>query len=354
MKNKKKILLIGGIVLILVLGIVLYFVFTNTDKPDSSEKENIEDKIVAPAENAEQLITEMEVIEIETITDDEIVFSENINLENNQKVAVWIYSEPKFLGYFDVVEKNGVKMIKGLKEAMKEIKIEPGNHNIAIVTEEGESIGYVDVFVEENKIFEDEQTAIESKYTTKEITEKTEVKYQTESRMDANKKSGSREVVQKGVNGEIEVTYKVTYDETGKEISREKIKETLTKEVVNEIIVVGASDYNINTSKITNEFTGVMCSESQTMTYDGQKVCDDSIQLPMFKVIAIDGGPLRVVTLNEATISPIIITKNGNLYVGTYNGATHYFEARSGGIDPNGEPLTMELCNRYNLSCGSW
>jgi len=353
MKDKKKLLLIGGIVLVLVLGIVLFLVLSKKEEPTTKIEKEPEDKIVAPANNTEELVNEMEVIET-TITEDQIIFSNEVKLEKNQKVAVWIYSEPKFLGYFDVVEENGVKLIKGLKEAMKDLKIEPGNHNIAIVTEEGESVGYVDVFVEENKIFEDEQSAIESKYTTKEIVEKTEVKYQTETKTDNNKKSGSREVIQKGVNGEIQITYKVTYDETGKEISREKISEKTSKKAINEIVVVGAADYNINTSKITDEVIGFMCSESQTITYDGVLGCNDSLELPSFKMIAIDNGTLIVVTLNEVAINPITVTKSGNLYVGTYNGATHYFDPRGGGGNPDGEPLTLEDCNRYNLSCGAW
>lgn len=354
MKDKKKLLLIGGIILLLVLGVVLYFVLFNTDKPNPPKEEKPEDKVVAPATNTEELVQEMQVIENTTITEDEIVFSSDIELEVNEKIAVWIYSEPKFLGYFDVVEQDGVKKIKGLKEAMKELKIEPGNHNIAIVTKEGESVGYIDVYVEENKIFEDEQKAIESKYTTEEITETVEVKYQTETKKDANKKSGNREVTQKGVNGEIEVTYKVTYDENGNEISREKISEKETKKAINEIVVVGSADYNINSSKITDEFIGFMCSESQTMTYDGQLVCDDSLELPSFKVISIDNGALKVVTLNGAAITPITVTRSGNLYVGKYKGATHYFEPRGGGGNPDGEPLTLELCKQYNLSCGAW
>ena len=33
------------------------------------------------------------------------------------------------------------------------------------------------------------------------------------------------------------------------------------------------------------ESVGFMCSESQTMIYDGEKVCDDSLELPSFKII---------------------------------------------------------------------
>lgn len=344
------------IILVLFVGLFLVGCSKEEKKNDENNKvdEKVEEKVEAPAKNTEELVNKTEAIEVDAISEDKIVFSENIELEKNQKVAVWFYSEPKFLGYFDVVEENGVKMIKGLKEAMDELEIEPGNHNIAIVTEEGDSVGYIDIYVEENKIFEDEQTAIESKYTTKEVVEKEEIKYQTETKKDANKKKGSKEVTQKGVNGEKEITYKVTYDETGKEISREKISEKVTKNAVKEIIVTGTADYNIKTSKITKEVVGFMCSESQTMTYDGQKVCDDSLELPSFKIISIDNGALKVVTLNDVAITPVTVTKSGNLYVGTYKGKKHYFDVRGGGGNPEGEPLTSALCKKYNLSCGSW
>ena len=343
------------IILVLFVGFFLVGCSKEDKKVDDvKDKEEQEEKVEAPVNNTEELKEKMEVIEASKVTEDEIVFAKEVELKENQKVAVWLYSEPKFLGYFDVVEENGVMMIKGLKEAMEELDVEPGDHNIAIVTEEGDSVGYIDIYVEENKIFEDEQTAIESKYTTKEVVEKTEVKYETETKKDSNKKKGSKEVTQKGVNGEIETTYKVTYDENGKEISREKISEKVTKKAVKEIIVVGEAEYNINTSKITSEFIGFMCSESQTMTYDGQKACDDSVQLPSFKIIAIDKGSYKVVTLNEVAITPITVTKKGNLYVGTYKGKTHYFDVRGGGGNPDGDPLTMNLCKKYNLSCGAW
>lgn len=359
LKDKKKLFIILAIVIVLVVGLVLAM-FLLPDEENVNTGGNSEppkEEVVipdAPAENTESLIQDLEKVQVTSLDNDVIEFSNEIAVEAGEKVAVWVYSTPKFLGYFDVVIEDGVKKIKGLAEAMKDLKIEAGEHNLAIVTEEGTSIGYIEVYIEENKLFEDEKAAVESKYTTKEVVEKVEVKYQTETKKDANKKSDYREVTQKGVNGEKEITYKVTYDETGKEISREKISEKITKQAVKEIVVVGAADYNINSSKITTQFPGFMCNESQTMEYDGQTVCDDSQMLPSFKAIAIDNGPIMVVTLDGVAITPITITKNGNLYVGTYKGVKYYFEGRGGGISPGGEPLTAEDCQNYNLSCGAW
>lgn len=359
LKDKKKLFIILSVVIVLLICIasVIFFLINDTDKNNSGNNDKPNEEIVipdAPAENTEDLVQEMKKVEVKQLNNDVIKFSEKVEVETGEKVAVWVYSTPKFLGYFEVVLENGVKMIKGLEEAMKEVELESGEHNLAIVTEEGTSIGYIDIYVEENKLFEDEEAAIVSKYTTKEVVEKLEIKYQTETKKDSNKKSGSKEVTQKGENGESEITYKITYDETGKEISKEKVSEKVIKKAVKEIIVVGTSNFSTNSSKITGEFIGFMCSENQTMEYDGVKGCDDSQELPSFKAIVIDDSVNYVVSVNNNSITPVKITKSGSLYKGTYNGKTHYFDVRGGGGNPDGEPLTEELCKQYNLSCGSW
>ena len=357
-KDKKKILILVAVVFAIIVCVCLIFIFLK-DGEKSNEGGNTNnpgEQIVipdAPAENTENLVQNLEKIEIFKLNNDTIEFSEKLEVEVGEKVAVWVYSQPKFLGYFDVVEENGIKKIKGLEVAMKKIDVEPGVHNIAIVTKDGESVGYIDVFVEENKIFEDEQAAIESKYTTKEVKEQIEVKFKTETKKDANKKSGSKEVTQKGENGISEITYKIIYDETGKEISKEKIDEKVIKEAIKEIIVVGTADFNTNSAKITSEFTGFMCTNEQIIDYQGFNGCDDSKELPNFKAIVINNTDIYVITLDGASVTPIKIKKDGDLYKGTYKGKTHYFESRSGG--PMDEiVLTDELCKQYKLNCGSW
>lgn len=358
LKNKKTLLIIGAIVLVVAVAAVLAVVLLKNDdeKIDGGNNETPKNEVVtppAPAENTESLIEEAEKIETASLTNDVIEFKENVNVKEGDKVAVWVYSTPKFLGYFEVVLENGTKKIKGLEAAMKKLDMEAGEHNIAIVSEEGESIGYIDVYVEENKLFEDEEAAIVSKYTTKEVKEEKEIKFKTETKKDANKKSGSKEVVQKGSNGVTEVTYKITYDENGKEISKEKVSEKVITKAVNEIVVVGTADYNTNTAKITGEFIGFACKEDQIIDYDGQKGCNDSLPLQNFKAIVINDSINYVISLDEVAITPVKITKDGSLYKGTYKGTTHYFDPRGGG---GGEetPLTEELCNQYKLNCGEW
>ena len=372
MKDKKKLLLIGGIILVLVLGIVLYLVFFGTNKNNSSDNESTGDKIVAPANNTEELVKEMEAIEIETVTEDEIVFSDEIELKENEKVAVWIYSEPKFLGYFEVLVENGVKKIIGLKEAIEKITIEEGEHNIAITTESGKPLGYVDVRIENNgtltesiadeKIEEDtekeeekEETTEkqEEKTTTKKITETETIKYSSTKQNEVNMKKGTTSVVQAGSNGTKEITYEITYDSNGKELSRKKLSEKTTKEPVNEVVKVGTSDFNINSDKITGNLMGFMCTEVDSLTNpDGAKACDDSKSLKSFNATLIN-DVAYLYMVNNANITPIKISEySGMTYSGTYQGALHYFDTRGG--DGAQEPLTMDYCNRYGLSCGAW
>lgn len=391
MKDKKKLLLIVGIVLVLILSGTMYFVFsgTNENKDKLSKKENVEDKVVAPADNTEDLVKKLEVIEVEDVTEDEIVFSSNIELKEKEKVAVWVYSKPKFLGYFEVLVENGTKKIVGLKEALEKITIEDGDHNIAIATEDGNPLGYIDVLIENNGTLAESETENEDatnnaeedkttekeekepiteketttekgekeKTTTKKITEKETIKYATTKQKEANMKKGTTEVIQKGSNGTKEITYEVVYNVDGKELSRKKVGEKVAKKAVNEIIKVGTSDFNINTDTTRGWMSGVACLESKTYTaeYDGAFHCNDETYTDLEQFDAtIMAGKIIVTSIGGTKLSTAIIATpvNDYVFVGTYNGQKYYFDNRMGDGQPG--TLTLDFCNEYKLSCGAW
>lgn len=362
MKNKKKLLIIGGIILVVLLAIILTFILLSKDSKNEGENtgaNNLTNETLntpsasAPAENTEKLLEDVTKMEVASLENDTIEFEENIQVEKGDKIAVWVYSKPKFLGYFEVVVKNGVKKIEGLAQALKNLDIESGEHNLAFVTEEGDAIGYVDVYIEENKFFKDKKAAVESKYTTKEVTEEVEIKYTTENKKDVNKITGHKQVIQKGVNGLKKITYKVTYDENGKEISKDKVSEKVVKEAIKEIIEVGAGDFNLNTAKITGSFMGIMCTEVDLLTNpDGGKGCDDSKDLKNFSAISIDDIDYLIKVDGSEVNATKISVYSGMTYKGTYKGTVYYFDARGG--SGGEEPLTVEDCQKYNLSCGNW
>ena len=148
MKNKTKTLIIDGIFFVLVVIMLLFFVIFN--KNNFFGNENVVDKLVAPTNDIEEIKRIMSVIGVEKTNEDEIVFSSNVEINENEKIAVWIYSEPKFLGYFDVLVENGEKKIVGLKDALEKITIEEGKHKIVITTTSGDALGYIDVQIENN------------------------------------------------------------------------------------------------------------------------------------------------------------------------------------------------------------
>ena len=373
MKNNKKLLvIIGSLVLVLLLGIGIYFMFfnkTETEEKQKGEETKVEDNVVAPASNTEELLEEMELVEIESVTADEIVFSDDVDLKENEKVAVWVYSKPKFLGYFEVLVEDGVKKIVGLKEALKNISIEEGDHNIAITTESGDPIGYIDVYIEdggklsesvdtkdkdEDKKESEEKEEVkedkkEEKTTTKEVTEIEEINFGTTKQNEVNMLKGTTKVVQEGKKGEKKVTYKVTYDSNGKEIKREKKSEKTTKEPTNQIEKVGTSDFNMNSDMLTEVSWGPMCTQ---LNASGD--CDEGTL--SYTAIKINTTYyLTSITENGSNIFTGLIQISGtegvNL-IATYNGTKYYCYMSAGGGQY--ELLTEEICSKYSLNCGRW
>ena len=145
------------------------------DKPTQEEtpKEDETSKPIpqpeAPVKDNKELIKNVKKIEEVAVTTNTIELPKEIKVSVGEKIAVWIYSEPIFLGYFDVVVENGIKKIEGLEEALSKTEIKAGEHNIVLVSNK-ETIGYVPVSINENKelITEDNKRdeAIENPYTS--------------------------------------------------------------------------------------------------------------------------------------------------------------------------------------------
>ena len=359
MKKSKKTLVIAIIVIIAVVSlIVVAFVsgsFKTKDVPKDTgtkeeikkEKENQTPPEKVPATNTEELKQTVAKAEVKEVTKDKIIFNIDAKVEVGERVAVWVYSEPKFLGYFEVKEVNGEKTIEGLEEKLAELEIEAGEHNIAITTEEGETVGYVDVVIEDDGNLKEEVKPI-----VKEIIETETIKFKTETKTNKSLVKGTQKTVQEGINGEKEITYEATYDAEGKEISRKKVSEKITKPAVNKVVETGGADYNISTSKITESTTGFVCLETEKTEYG----CDGP-DVGSFTAIAINGvyyakcleGSSTCASLGLKT--PTKLTKTGENLTATINGKKYYFDRRAGDGSPNS--LTIEKCNEYKLVCAN-
>lgn len=338
-------------VLLLLLSLILVGC-NKKEETNNQEQQKVEEKQPeAPATNTEELITKSEKIEITSVSKNTIEFKETDKVKAGDKVAVWLYSKPKFLGYFDVIEENGVKKIQGLEEALKKVKVEAGDHNIAITTEKGESIGHVEIYIDETKEVFEEKPPV---FTYKEVVETKEISFKTTKKTNTNLKKGTTKTIQKGSKGTKEITYKVKYDESGKEVSREVISEKITKEAVDAIIETGASEFNTNTDKITGSFFGPACTSDKLTTYEGQPMCNEmEYELPQYSATKV--GNIGIVThIAGAKLStPVRVTKQANgLYKGKYQGKDWYFDPRGGSGEPG--TLTSEKCKELNITCGTW
>ena len=135
-------------IIALITGIVVAIVVLPQSQQDNGQADTTlnDTSLTAPAENTDDLTKNLDKVDAE-IGDDAISFTSDIAVNTGEKVAIWLYSEPKFLGFFEIKEKDGVKYIEGLDAAIKKAGVEGGNHNIAIVTENGTPIGYIDIVI---------------------------------------------------------------------------------------------------------------------------------------------------------------------------------------------------------------
>ena len=234
-----------------------------------------------------------------------------------------------------------------MEEKLAELEIEAGEHNIVITTEEGESVGYVDVVIEDDGNLKEEVKPI-----VKEVTETETIKFKTETKTNKSLVKGTQKTVQEGINGEKEITYEVTYDAEGKEISRKKISEKTNKAAVNKIVEIGGADYNLSTAKITESTTGFVCLETEKTEYG----CDGP-DVGSFTAIAINGVYYAKCLEGSSTCAsfglktPTKLTKTGENLTATINGKKYYFDRRAGDGSPN--TLTIEKCNEYKLVCAN-
>jgi len=156
--SKKTWLIIAGVAVVVALIAIGTIIAVNSGngQPDVAQDSGEitatdDDDIKPPAENTDDLIENLNKMEAE-ISSDTISFVGDIAINTGDKIAVWLYSEPKFLGFFEIKEKDGVKYIEGLDAAIKKVGVDAGNHNIAIITENGAPIGYIDIVISGNQM----------------------------------------------------------------------------------------------------------------------------------------------------------------------------------------------------------
>jgi hypothetical protein len=245
----------------------------------------------APASNTEELTTTLDKVEAD-IEDDTIKLKGNVAVNTGEKVAIWLYSEPKFLGFFEIKERDGIKYISGLNEAIKKLGVETGNHNIAIITEKGKPIGYVDVYIEGN--------GIKSNAKPNEDESKDEDKPN-----DGNSGSGNN-------------------NNSG-----------------NNTPTTPKADYNLNNNLYISVIVyGDVCSiDPDQITGDWDTYC--------IRVVS-PSNPVIAVASSASQAGSQAISK----FKSSYATSTHPYAYDGAGFGP--VQLSEDVCSEYGLSCGRW
>ena len=353
----KKLFAIIALLLFVVIGVVLLTLLL-------VNRNNSTDVAKTPPVSATEVREAIDEIG-NAVTNNQIALNDSAQVDKDEQVAVWVYSEPRFLGYFNVQVKDGVKYISGLTEAMKKVGIEAGRHNIVLVSNSGNVIGKVGVQIDnkgtvtkpndstadttqsnpDNQTTEAEKNTTPSQptsptnsssdtTTTKEITIQESIPFTSNTRQEVNMLRGTTSVQTAGVDGARTVTYRVTYNANGKEVNRTKIKETITKQSVTKITRIGVSDYNLNTD------TYAWGSASWcTVDYDDNGI--DSC--PSDKVV---DSPIFVAPGNNPDIAQL------QQQISQWGTSRGYFKPQ-GGIG-GGIPLDASICSSHGLACGRW
>ena len=202
------------------------------------------------------------------------------------------------------------------------------------------------------------------KTTTKNINVDEPIVYSTQEIQEVNLPRGQKQTSQAGKNGVKRITYKVTYNSNGTEISRTKVSESVISQPVNQIVKVGVSDFNLNTSKLEEIWASPeSCLESDFVIDNKGAYC---ITFKEFTGITINGTyyltsystsndvyDVDRVFINIRPIIPLKLTNNQfGVYNGNYNGTNYYFMP-SVGVGIN-RALTQSDCDEYGLACGRW
>lgn len=137
-KKKKKILLIViGVVLIsaLIGFIVFMIVKKDTNKEEATLQGILNDSL-----------------EIKAIVDSDKSL-ELISFKNKDginKVKIWVFSEPVYLGEFSLVKKDNKYYLEGLNDILEKKNLKVGNHRL-LVMNGNKSLGYIKIKIDSDK-----------------------------------------------------------------------------------------------------------------------------------------------------------------------------------------------------------
>lgn len=137
-KKAKKIMLIAiGVILISILTILMVMMLTK--KNTNEEKVNLRN-ILNDSLEIKAVINSDKSLELISFEDK----------DNTDKVKVWVFSEPVYLGEFNLVKKDNKYYLEGLNDALLEKSLNAGSHRL-LVMKDDKSLGYIKIEIDSDK-----------------------------------------------------------------------------------------------------------------------------------------------------------------------------------------------------------
>lgn len=137
-KEKKRIILIiTGVILVIILACLIGF--TIVKKDDSKETIKLQDIL---NDSLEILAT--------VDSDKRVELYSMEGKENIDKVEIWVFSDPIYLGEFNLVKTDDKYYLEGLEEILKTKDLKAGNHRLLLMND-GKSVGYIKIEIADDK-----------------------------------------------------------------------------------------------------------------------------------------------------------------------------------------------------------
>lgn|GEM_PF-6231621 len=319
-----------------------------------------------PVADIESLISTFPALSSRIIHNDVLEFRGR-EVNAGERVLVWIFSpNPQFLGSFFVRQSGDVIQIAGLSAAFTQVGVEPGQHNLAIVTSEDRIVGRLGIEVQDDGSVigesdgEGESGSIAVEF--RDVTIDEIIRLETRYVRDPNMLTGVQWLVQFGQEGTSRITYRVAYNAYGRELSRTRINETVIRPAIDRVIHIGISDHNLNDHLVFAWLTVDLWVATNCQAADGSfYTCADTSRPPidtrsLTRISHFPQSPLCYLQndmIRYAQSRNLAIQENlggcSDNIGGTWNNFTGRDTARIGELR-----LTPQVCSRWSLTCGSW
>lgn len=133
-KENKNIILIGLIIILVGLVVIMIVRKNNNHKID----------------NLQNILNDSTQIEAVVNSDKSIELTSIENIDDSNKVEIWVFSEPIYLGEFNIQKKDDKYYLNGLNDILKEKDLSVGSHRLLIMQND-KSLGYISIEIDSDK-----------------------------------------------------------------------------------------------------------------------------------------------------------------------------------------------------------